>query len=130
MREILFRGKRVDTSEWVYGGLIYGTKDSFIFERFMCRDDENTVELAENYRVIPETVGQYIGLKDKESNKIFDKDIISFISKDNRQLKSKVWWNGISYCVLSDYGVAEPLREQKELLIISNDFDVTQEQLK
>ena len=69
MREILFRAKREDNHEWVYG---YFTKECPVYF-----GPVSVIETHEDdYKVIPETVCQFVNDHDIDGNKIFEFDII------------------------------------------------------
>lgn len=65
MRENLFRGKRRDNGEWVYGSLFVGFKKSYICpEAIAMYNFDGALCLGGFVEVSPESVGQYTGLHD------------------------------------------------------------------
>ncbi len=97
MREILFRGKRLDNGEWIYGHyaklphpITAFLKDHIVEVKF---DESDVVGNIEYILVDPETVGQFTGVFDNNCNKIFDGDIVNF------------------YEVLGQKGIMEPFKK-------------------
>lgn len=88
MREILFRGKRKDNSEWVEGYYCGKVNETF----FSPAKDSAQIIDDDLYwhEVIPETVGQFTSLTDKNGKKIFEGDIFKF--------PDEVWESSYTSC--------------------------------
>ena len=88
MREILFRGKRLDTGEWVEGNLwLYGKKARIAV-------DLGFTQGLSWIEVDPATVGQFTGYFYKEGKRVFEGDVIKYYDLiANEELTSFVeWW--------------------------------------
>ena len=82
MREILFRGKRIDSGKWVQGYYIKATHhwhNHGIHEDWIATDtiqNGGWFNVRGKYAVIPESVSEFTGLTDNNGNKIFEGDIV------------------------------------------------------
>lgn len=115
-REILFRGKRLDTVEWVEG----------FYTRYSPSFVGDVIETGgDDYIVDPATVGQYTGLTDKNGQKIFVGDIMSFGAYRYDYIGIVSFING-SFCIYCDDSIVPFLHyaiERYGAEVIGNIYD-------
>ena len=133
MREILFRGKRVDNDEWTEGYFFKSWNKVFLLWG-MTGDSPNMEEVK------PETVGQYTGFRDDQDVRIFEGDIVEVRYDDDTAYLTEVRADGNTLCVdvedkdydytAVDFAVEEWRDEGRELRVISNIYDSKEEEEK
>lgn len=117
MREILFRGKKIENGEWIFGGYHRHQNRTLycIGDRVRKSDIEHVIVRdfpgdwgmpcgIDYYVVDPETVGQWIGLNDIEGTKIFEGDILEIRYDDVlhdhlKYYRSVKWFGELGYPV-------------------------------
>ena len=83
MREILYRGARMEDGKFVYGSLVFvkeNDKSENELPHIVISYGPDTFDWFE---VEPETVGQYTGIDDREGEKIFEGDIFKIGAENN-----------------------------------------------
>lgn len=102
MRNILFRGKRLDNNEWIYGyyfkhdkvKVCFSTDDPKTKHRILCDGscDWGFEPPMEYCDVDPETVGQSLEMHDRHNTQVFENDIVGFVGGSSMH-RYLIWWN-------------------------------------
>ena len=130
MREILFRGKRVDNGEWVEGSLLKGKKGDADCAIIVPEKELQAIGLDfcgecnrpydKSFEVFPETVGQFTGLTDKNGKKIFEGDIIR---SNSERGYIEYYPNDCAFDVVDDHGFYWLISEMSNIEVIGNIHD-------
>lgn len=113
MRDILFRGKAVESGEWHFG-MFCAENYRADFPCIIPHYEDKTVDLGD-WEVDPSTVGQFTGLLDKNGTKIFEGDIVESHYDDmypeNATFEEVVFRGGAWRLAQNGYDDSDPLCE-------------------
>ena len=87
MKEILFRGKRLDDGTWVEGYIFITRKGEYNIKWY-----DSHFGSSKTSEVDPKTVCQYTGVNDRTGRKIFEHDIISVQYEGDWWKRPSVWY--------------------------------------
>lgn len=126
----LFRGKRTDNGEWIFGNLVQGNRmgtGERMFEIWgIMPEGENDPNKVQYGEVDPDTVGECTGLIDKNGTLIFEGDIVLKRTYNGKKPFPVTYNAGMFHCGYGG-GSSTPTHgytlDDKQIEIIGNRYD-------
>lgn len=121
MREILFRGKRIDSGEWAEGYYVPMGEYHYILT--------GRLELVpyldfEHFLVNPETIGRFSGLTDRNGVKIFEGDIVHVKACSCSFTGCVIYWSEEArYVCKTKSGMRYAICNKFEFEVLGNIYD-------
>lgn len=127
-RKILFRGKREDNGEWVFGDFIenlcYDGREEEVRIGDIYFEHSGDVRGTAVYKVTPKTVGQFTGMHDKFNQRIFEGDIVVCLSLEYGYVNKEVYYaEDEAKFMLGSCGTKYEFGEYTSVEVIGNIYD-------
>ena len=110
MKTILFKGKRIDNNEWVYGYYVSDPEDGHLIIGYSSEITEPETNFSEpvrhEFQVIKETISQFTNSVDCSGKEVYENDILF---NEDRIQHQVVFYDEERFCYFCKYAGCEEI---------------------